>query len=61
MEKYTGYTIYECPTNPTEYGKYIGKTPILEQAVKVCETAKADGKNYFIKGIKENGKEIIFM
>lgn len=27
--KYIGYAIYECPNHPTEYGKYIGKTPYL--------------------------------
>lgn len=61
MEKYIGYAIYECPARPTEYGKYIGKTPILEQAMKACEKAKVDGKNYFIKGIKADGTEIIFL
>lgn len=61
MGNYIGFTIYECPKNPTEYGKYIGKTPVFEQAVKACETAKANGKFYFIKGIKADGTEVIFM
>lgn len=61
MEKYVGYAIYECPVSPTEYGKYIGKTPVLEQAIEVCEKAKANGKSYFIKGIKADGTEVIFL
>lgn len=36
--EYVKYEIYECPENPTEYGKYIGSTPILEQAQVVAET-----------------------
>ena len=59
--KYVAYAIYECPASPTEYGKYIGKTPVLEQAVQACEKAKANGKSYFIKGIKADGAEVIFM
>lgn len=61
MEKYIGYAVYECPKSPTEYGKFIGKTPVLEQAVNACEKAKADGKSYFIKGIKADGTEVIFL
>ena len=56
MENYIGYEIYECPKNPTEHGKYIGKTPILEQALKAC-----CGKNYFIKGIKPDGTKVLFL
>lgn len=61
MEKYVAYAVYECPKSPTEYGKFIGRTPVLEQAVEACEIAKASGKSYFIKGIKEDGTEVIFM
>jgi hypothetical protein len=62
MEEYIGYSVYKCPENPTEHGEYIGKTPIYEQALKVCETAKASGKNCFIKGIKADGKlEVLFL
>lgn len=61
MEKYVAYAVYECPKSPTEYGKYVGKTPVLEQAVKACEMAKESGKSYFIKGIKADGTEVIFM
>lgn len=61
MGKYVAYAVYECPKNPAEYGKYIGKTPILEQAIKACENAKISGKNYFIKGIKADKTEVIFL
>ena len=59
--RYIGYAIYKCPNNPTEKGQYIGKTPIYEQALTVCENAKAQGKSYFIKGIKADGTEIMFL
>lgn len=61
MEKYVGFAVYECPENPHEHGKYIGKSPILAQALTACEKAKASGKNYFIKGIKTDGKEVVFL
>ena len=61
QSKYKGFAIYECPEKPTEYGKYIGKTPLYEQAVTTCENAKKQGKSYFIKGIKEDGTEIVIL
>lgn len=61
MEKYVAYAVYECPKSPTEYGKFIGKTPVLEQAVEACQKAKEDGKSYFIKGVKADGTEVIFI
>lgn len=61
MEKYIGFNIYECPKNPNEKGKYIGKTPIFEQAEKVCENAKAEGKSYFIKGVTPDGQEVLLL
>lgn len=59
--KYVGYAVYECPSHPTEKGQYIGKTPIYEQALTACENAKAQGKSYFIKGIKADGMEVVFL
>jgi hypothetical protein len=55
--EYVGYEVYECPANPYEYGKYIGKTPIYEQAVK----AKEEGKNRFIKGVKHDGSRVMVL
>ena len=61
MENYIGYEVYECPKNPTEHGKYIGKTPIYEQALNACKDAKEHGKNYFIKGIKPDGTKVLLI
>lgn len=61
MEKYVGYAVYECPKNPTEHGKYIGKSPILQQAMTACVRAKAVGKSCFIKGIKTDGTEVVIL
>lgn len=59
--EYVGYAVYECPNCPTENGRYIGKTPIYEQAVTACENAKIQGKSYFMKGIKADGVEVMFL
>lgn len=61
MENYIGFAVYECPENPHEHGKYIGKTPMFEQAMTACERAKANGKNYFIKGLKADGMEVVIL
>ena len=61
MGNYIGFAIYECPKNPTEYGKYIGKTSVFEQAVTACERAKVSGKSYFIKGIQVDGTEVVIL
>lgn len=61
MGNYIGFAIYECPKNPTEHGKYIGKTPVLEQAIMACAMAKASGKSYFIKGIQVDGTEVVIL
>lgn len=59
--EYTSYEVYECPMKPTEYGKYIGKTPIYEQALNACRNAKEHGKSYFIKGIKSDGTKVLII
>lgn len=58
---YIEYAVYKCPENPAEQGVYIGKTPIYEQAENVVKRAKLSGRNYFIKGIKPDGTEVIFL
>lgn len=52
------YEIYLCPENPTENGKYYGKTPILEQAQSVGENGKRNGLSLFIKKICSDGNRI---
>lgn len=59
--EYIFFKIYECPTNPTETGKYIGSTPILEQAFCAVRLAAEHGKSYFIKGVKPDGTEVLFL
>lgn len=61
METYVEFRVYECPDKPNEKGKYIGKTPILDQAVAVCIAAKAHGGNYFIKGVRADGTEVLLL
>lgn len=59
--KYCAYRLYECPKKPTECGKYVGMVQVREQAKKACEIAKQRRKNYFIKGVKTDGSEIILL
>lgn len=61
LEEYIGYEVYECPEKPTEYGKYVGKTPLIEQALKACENAETTGKSYFIKGVRADGIKVLFL
>ena len=55
--KYAYYKVYEGAKSLTENGKYIGKTPIFEQAVGAVEKAREEGKIYFIKAVDNSGKE----
>lgn len=57
-EQYVSFRIYECPEKPTETGKYIGGTPIFEQAFRAVRLAAEHGKSYFVKGVKPDGTEI---
>lgn len=50
------YEVFKCPENPQDTGRYIGKTPVLEQAVAACNNALKDGKLYFIKGVTYDGR-----
>lgn len=50
------YEIYESPQNPTDSGKYYGKTPVLEQAETVVRNAKERGQMLFIKAVCSDGK-----
>lgn len=53
----TGYKVFEAPKPPTEKGKYVSQTPILEQALEAVTKAKQQGKLYFIKAICSDGVE----
>lgn len=57
-KKYVSYEIYKCPRVPTEWGEYYGKTPILEQALNVCSSAKQSGLLLFIKGVTASGERV---
>ena len=61
METYVEFRVYECPKKPNEKGKYIGKTPYLDQAVAACTAAKAHGGNYFVKGVRADGTEVLLL
>ena len=58
---YVGYEIHECAQCPTDTGRYVGKTPVLVQALEACLRAKEHGKGYFIYGIKKDGTKVLFL
>lgn len=51
------YEIYEFPRNPTDSGKYYGKTPVLEQAENVIRKAKENGELLFMKAVCSDGQK----
>ena len=51
------YEINKCPQNPTDNGKYYGKTSVLEQAKTVVRKAKESGQMLFIKAVCSDGKK----
>ncbi len=53
--KYVKYEIYTAPSKPTEYGKYYGSTPILEQAQTAVKHLFERGSGGFIKGVCADG------
>lgn len=62
------YLIYECPGYPGASGRYIGQTPIEEQAVSAVknhnERRAEDGYScpaWFIYGITPSGEKVIFL
>lgn len=59
--KYISYRLYECPSVPTEKGKFIARTPLLPQALRACEMAKEHGKSWFIKGVTADGAEVLLL
>ena len=61
QEEYKSFNIYECPQSPTESGKFITATPLVKLAVVVVNRAEEEGKSYFIKGVKEDGTEVLLL
>ena len=64
---YDWYEIYECPKAPTEAGRYIGASPILEQVQNAVDRHNAEvrhsgvGSAWFVKGVRSNGEKVIFL
>ena len=56
--KYMSYELYKCPSSPTETGTYVGKTPILEQALQAAERSN---NRLFVKGVRENGERVVLI
>ncbi len=61
QQEYKMFNVYECPQSPTESGTFITSTPLVKLAVAVVNRAEEQGKSYFIKGVKEDGTEVLFV
>lgn len=59
--KYVDYALYKAPTSPREGGKFLFMTSSIETAIQICERAELNGENYFIKGVKEDGTQVLFL
>ena len=57
---YISYKVYEAPKSRTEAGKFIREFGYLEQAERLVNNSKKRGFNLFIKGVKEDGTEVLF-
>lgn len=55
------YEVYQSPENPQDTGRYIGKSPILEQAIVACNNAQKEGKIYFLKGVTHDGRRVLIL
>lgn len=59
--QYSYYEVYEGAETPTGHGRYLGATPIYEQAEAAVRNAKTSGKVCFIKGVKPDGTKIYLL
>ena len=55
MYKVLNYEVYRGPDRPQDDGKYIGRTPIKEQALNAVKKAKEQGLVYYIKAWCSDG------
>lgn len=65
---YAWYEVYECPSAPSDSGRYIGATPVKEQAFSAAERHNAEirhraktGKFWFVKGVLHSGERVTFL
>ena len=58
---YVKYAIYIAPTSPRQAGRLLCTTPNLDTAIGIMERADEEGRNYLMKGVKEDGTEVLFI
>lgn len=64
---YDWYEVYECPDGPTEKGRYIGATPMREQAEQAAARHNAEvwhgaaGSAWFVRGVRSDGTRVTFL
>lgn len=59
--EYISYKVYEAPKSRTEAGKFVREFGYLEQAERLVNNSKKRGFNLFIKGVREDGTEVVFI
>ena len=58
---YIKFKVYEAPKSRTEAGKFIREFSYIEHATRFVENSKKRGWNFFIKGVTEDGTEVLFV
>lgn len=60
MEKgiYICFEVWEGSKDPKAHGKYIGKTPIFEQAIGAVKESAKRGVICFLKGVRADGVKV---
>ena len=59
--EYVKFNVYEAPKSPKEAGKFIREFSYIEHATRFVENSNKRGWNFFIKGVKEDGTEVVFI
>lgn len=58
---YIKFNVYEAPKSRTEAGKFIRSFNYVEHAERFVKNSNNRGWNFFIKGVKEDGTEVVFI
>lgn len=58
---YIKFNVYEAPKSRTEAGKFIREFGYIEHAERFVQNSNKRGWNFFIKGVKEDGTEVVFI
>lgn len=52
---FSSFEVYEGPDDPAGKRKYVGSTPLWDQALTAVKNAAKRGKTYLILGVRDDG------